>query len=77
MYLPPSGDVRYRSCALQDAAWSSFALMRNTNTSCVIISLESRVFLARGVFAQSVMAGRSSKDALEALSNVSDMLPMQ
>ena len=48
--------------------------MRNTNTSCVIISLESKVFLARGAFARSLMAGRSSKEALEALSEVSDVV---
>ena len=67
--------VKNRSCALQDAAWSSFALMRNTNTSCVVISLESKIFLARGAFARSVVAGRSSKEALEALSEVGNMTP--
>ena len=62
---------------LQDAAWISFALLRNTNTSCIIVGVGDKVLLARGAFATSAVAGKSSEDALEALSEVGCLLCLE
>jgi hypothetical protein len=54
---------------LQELAWASFALLRNTAASGMMFIRQGRVLLARGSLGP-VADGNSSEEALKTLSSV-------
>lgn len=69
-------DQLWRSWFLptQELAWASFALMKNTNISGLLVFLDERVLVARG----AVLSTDSGKlDALDSVSSLNSMFYSQ
>lgn len=65
---------RVNMCALQELAWSSYSLLRNTNTCSVLVAKAGAVVMVRGGF--TPLSGGGPTSLLEAFSKV-NKLPLQ
>lgn len=57
-------------CSLQELAWASYALLRNTNCCGVVMVREGHVLLARGALGSEVVTAGNAAASLAAMSKV-------
>jgi hypothetical protein len=55
---------------VQELAWATFALLRNTNASSVLVWADGRALAARGQLRQRLDVGNGKADLLEDLGTV-------
>lgn len=60
-------------CAHQELAWSSFSLIKNTNSCGVIIMSGDKAMLARGALGSSLVQAGQAQASLNAIAQVGCM----
>jgi hypothetical protein len=67
--------IKGRHDAVQELAWASYALLRNTNTAGLLLYASGRVWVARGALGPAATAEAGSEAALRSIAEVFALPP--